>query len=533
MAGGTGGYGITWDNGSRQPMFLIVTGILLLLSTLAVALRLYCRVTFIRHVGLDDKFMVCAWVVAVSLGIQNGFVVGWGTGRHNADLDASIIMVPTFKHWYAYQIVYPWALWFVKASILALYYRIFTQTRFRYAVYAVGAFVTVQTIVVTFVNAFECGTKEPWRAWTPTFPQGCNDLPKTYFAMASVNIVTDIFILVMPMRAFGQLKLHRTKRFALLGVFMVGGVAVIASIVRLYALYIYAVTDDWPYDDIFILLLSQIEVNAAIISASAPALRPLLNKVLSSSSHDCSGPDYPASYAPGGPNSNMFCRTARTRSNRQMELYSLGGGNRTSKVPAGGTRNTSEESILGADGITKTVDMTIEEDYARDSVNGKQGETQGYEDAATSSYESSPSPESSTDENHVNISPRSQSELLTLARRLYPGKDEEDLARQAKDLALESDMEYALDEMSCSNVAFAKSSADVTNTLPTDAAVCMFSPIGLDPISGYAFMNIFDILSVPGIMFNCTRKNCKCVICPSDTRKTFLNLLYQTLRSVS
>jgi hypothetical protein len=53
---------------------------------------------------------------------------------------------------YAYQMVYPWALFFVKASILALYYRIFTQTRFRRGVYFVAGFVTVQTIVVTFVN---------------------------------------------------------------------------------------------------------------------------------------------------------------------------------------------------------------------------------------------------------------------------------------------------------------------------------------------------------------------------------------------
>jgi hypothetical protein len=68
-----------------------------------------------------------------------------------ADLDP-IIIVPTFKHWYAYQLVYPWALLFVKASILALYYRIFTQTKFRYVVYAVSGLVTVQTIVVTFVN---------------------------------------------------------------------------------------------------------------------------------------------------------------------------------------------------------------------------------------------------------------------------------------------------------------------------------------------------------------------------------------------
>jgi hypothetical protein len=174
--------------------------------------------------------------------------------------------------------------------------------------------------------------------------------------MAAVNILTDIFILAMPMRAFGQLKLQRTKRIALLGVFMVGGVAVIASIVRLYALWVYAVTDDPPYDDIFILLLSQIETNAAIISA----------------------------YAPGCQNSKTFSRTARTRSNGQMELYTFNGGNRTIKVAVGGTHNTSEESILGVEGITKTVDMTIEEDYVRESVHGKSGGTQGYDDVRRS-----------------------------------------------------------------------------------------------------------------------------------------------------
>ena len=48
--------------------------------------------------------------------------------------------------------VYPWALFFVKASILALYHRIFTQSKFRYAVYAVTGFVTIYTFVVFFVN---------------------------------------------------------------------------------------------------------------------------------------------------------------------------------------------------------------------------------------------------------------------------------------------------------------------------------------------------------------------------------------------
>lgn len=72
--------------------------------------------------------------------------------RHMSDLDLEAVLVPTLKHWYAYQMVYPWALFFVKASIFALYHRIFRQTKFCYAVYIVAAFVSIYTIVAFFVN---------------------------------------------------------------------------------------------------------------------------------------------------------------------------------------------------------------------------------------------------------------------------------------------------------------------------------------------------------------------------------------------
>lgn len=68
-----------------------------------------------------------------------------------------------------------------------------------------------------------------------------------------------------------------------MAVFMVGGIAVVASIIRLYALWAYTVSKDVAYDAIFILLLSQIEINVAIISASAPSFRPLFSKVFAAS----------------------------------------------------------------------------------------------------------------------------------------------------------------------------------------------------------------------------------------------------------
>lgn len=72
--------------------------------------------------------------------------------RHVKDLHVPSMRIPNLKHFYFYQLVYPVALFFVKASILALYHRIFKLANFRWKVYAVAGFVSVYTIVVLFVN---------------------------------------------------------------------------------------------------------------------------------------------------------------------------------------------------------------------------------------------------------------------------------------------------------------------------------------------------------------------------------------------
>ncbi|KAF1951627.1 hypothetical protein CC80DRAFT_480918 [Byssothecium circinans] len=304
---------LSTENGSRQPMFLITTGVLLLLSTIAVSLRLFCRFFYINHVGLDDYFMLIALVVTIAMGIMNSFHVSWGTGRKGTDI----------------------------------------------------------------ADAFECRSNIS-QAWSPTFPEGCNNLSATYFSTASVNILTDIMILLLPIRAFSSLNLHRRKRLALLGIFMVGGVAVLASIVRLYALWIYTVSKDVPYDAIFILLLSQIEVNVAIISASAPALRPLFNRSLYSTYGRSTA--YGNTYGNSGVSSTGPHRS-RAKSNGRMELHSFsasakGIGRNDSNTGIGGTSNTSEEYILQESGngvgvggrgshgmgITKTVDVSVDRD---------------------------------------------------------------------------------------------------------------------------------------------------------------------------
>jgi hypothetical protein len=85
---------------------------------------------------------------------------------------------------------------------------------------------------------FEC-PDDISRAWKPTFPQGCNDLVVVYYSMAAFNITTDLLIFLLPLPTVLALQVNSRKRAALLMIFSVGGLAVIASIVRINALYKY------------------------------------------------------------------------------------------------------------------------------------------------------------------------------------------------------------------------------------------------------------------------------------------------------
>lgn len=96
-------------------------------------------------------------LVTIALAVMNGYHISYGTGLHISELpqDLSAALIPTLKYWYAYQIIYPLVLLFVKLSFLALYRRIFGQKKsMRLAILFVGAIVVAYTVIVMFVNVW-------------------------------------------------------------------------------------------------------------------------------------------------------------------------------------------------------------------------------------------------------------------------------------------------------------------------------------------------------------------------------------------
>ncbi|KAM0716634.1 hypothetical protein Q7P37_008079 [Cladosporium fusiforme] len=345
-------------NGSKQPTFLAVTALLLLTSICVVCARLYCRIKHAKALGLDDGFVVAAMVVAIALGVMNGFHISYGAGTHDPNylgpgIDPYNAYVPNLKHWYANQIVYPFALALIKMSFLALYNRIFAPPVInRWLLYGTSAFVVIYTVVIMLVFAFECST--PTDAFLPSFPASgdCMDLRKVYFSSAAINILTDLAVLFLPLKPILNLNINTHRKIAVVGIFMVGGFAILASILRVYFLNVYFTSPEPVFATI------EIELNAAIICSSIASLRPLFKQFFAST----------MSRSTGG---NNYYNSENIYSPNRSEAYEMhssvlkshdGRANTKIEAQLRSMDNDSQELILEkehADGIRRTVETRI------------------------------------------------------------------------------------------------------------------------------------------------------------------------------
>lgn len=61
-------------------------------------------------------------------------------------------------------------------------------------------------------------------AWDKTIPNGrCLNSNTVYVSLAACNIVTDLVVLVLPMRWLAGLQLDLSKRLAVIATFILGG----------------------------------------------------------------------------------------------------------------------------------------------------------------------------------------------------------------------------------------------------------------------------------------------------------------------
>ncbi|KAI9926619.1 hypothetical protein ASPWEDRAFT_187222 [Aspergillus wentii DTO 134E9] len=234
-------------------------------------------------------------------------------------------LVKGSKHAYAAWIFYILLVWSLKGVVIFLYSRITTGLWQHRLVKLVSVF-SVLTFLASILLHF--GTCVPiQKAWQikPYPGDNCTKRQLNYIVIETLNIITDVFVIAIPMPIVfaAQIPIHR--KLILSGLFSSGVFVIICAILRAY----YSVRN---IQDLSVALgWASREVFVSALAVSAPGIKPLFNKSRWFSSKKTSnnhygsttGPStFPRSYNQKSANDTTFTNVEAEDHKGQFELSS-------------------------------------------------------------------------------------------------------------------------------------------------------------------------------------------------------------------
>ncbi|KAF7631609.1 hypothetical protein AFLA_012464 [Aspergillus flavus NRRL3357] len=249
------------------------------IATVFVGLRFWARTTNkSADLAYDDWFVLVALAFAYGTGVCCILGGAYGIGKHIWVVEENDVLM-SMKIIFAYVILYATTVPMVKLSVLLLYRRIFrlTWTLYFCAFLSIGYAISVSTTisVACVPSSFF------WTQWVYPLSGGyCRiNLYQFYLWNGVANLFTDVIILCLPMPIVWSLQMPKGQKWAISGIFLLGGFVCVATIVRICAITKMKDSVDitWVIGDAMI--WSNVEPCIGIVSACLPTLRPLLRQI--------------------------------------------------------------------------------------------------------------------------------------------------------------------------------------------------------------------------------------------------------------
>ncbi|KAM0438631.1 hypothetical protein ACHAPT_001384 [Fusarium lateritium] len=213
-----------------------VTTFCMIVATLCLLLRAYGRLWLERKVFVEEVLMICAygayWGTAFA-----AYALIWTPGYYvhtwnlrNGDLVRPLWLILIYGC--CYSAVLP----LLKTAILLDWCRVFvpgrkTKSPFWWACMAVIALQCVWGILCILLLNLQC---RPHRAiWEFYLPSKCYSLPKVMLGSASIQVVTDICMALLPQHIIWSLQMNWQKKIGVALIFGVGVIACVAACFRL------------------------------------------------------------------------------------------------------------------------------------------------------------------------------------------------------------------------------------------------------------------------------------------------------------
>lgn len=293
----------------QQYGMVIAPPIFSLFSIVAVALRFTARRLANRRPDSSDYILLVALILSVVYsGLNMAECIIGGGGLHVAEIVAmggslvtfqkvSLCVIPAqalmntlwgctrdlgtdylefLRHQMGLvaQVLWSMTVTCVKISILVLYCKLFPLTWFTRAAHITGL-ACVGYTVGTILAAFLVCQPLPYY-WDITLQGGhCGNEFLSYLLTGSINIATDVLVLVLPIPSLVRLEMALYKKLILVGTFACGLFTCVVGALRLRAIVLVDF-NDYTYSIADAMTFSTIEPALAIVLACVPTLRPLL-----------------------------------------------------------------------------------------------------------------------------------------------------------------------------------------------------------------------------------------------------------------
>lgn len=214
-----------------------------ILCTAFLALRFLSIKIGRRHIGLEDRLLLLAWILEIGLcanvicstlgkkqhtsrntkDLSHLGVVYGGVGKHESYIlefepHAIVSWAQTlFVTEFLYGIVFP----LEKTAILLLYLGLFRIHRwFRFTTYFLIAYIWLWGISEVLVAIFQC---QPIAyQWNKALDGKCIDQLAYYRWVSVPNVIHDVFMLILPLPVVWSLRVELRQKLALTFVFLIG-----------------------------------------------------------------------------------------------------------------------------------------------------------------------------------------------------------------------------------------------------------------------------------------------------------------------
>ncbi|KAI0197474.1 hypothetical protein F4808DRAFT_295229 [Astrocystis sublimbata] len=273
---------------TREGLGTAVVGLTYALMLVFLALRVYTRAIITNHFGIDDYLSLAAGASITAFTGLTLSLFGNPLGPHQWDVPLSQFNASFLERTTSSLVLFSLSALLVKTTLLALYLRVFApNTSARRMIWAGTTVIAIFYVTAIILNIRFCvpismTTPVPDQdAWQKKLKASTCSQP-VYNLNAAVGlfgIVSDLYVLIIPVSMVNKLKMPRDKKIGILGIFLFGLLAVALSILSTAFRFVQLDSYDFTWDSIPSYTLHAAELNIGLICSCMPVVFVIIKRM--------------------------------------------------------------------------------------------------------------------------------------------------------------------------------------------------------------------------------------------------------------